>query len=118
MKSFCSKCSINWAQLWSMTSDDECEQVEFCPLCRNDEHLQPGNELVPSFVRCAITGKITDVETGKELDLPLPFPPPPKHQRKPAMTITEAKYERKCDAALDAYLETGNAKDYFEQFKP
>lgn len=113
---FCSKCGINWARLWSLDSEEGDETTEFCPLCRTDHHLQPGNDII-SFIRCPFSGKITDVESGSVLTLAPPKPTPPPYYRIPAMSMTEAEYERRCDAALEAYFLTGDSKEYFKVFK-
>lgn len=61
---YCSKCKINWARLWSLDNGDET--YEFCPYCKTDHYLQDGNDFV-SYIKCQITGKITNIDTGEEL---------------------------------------------------
>lgn len=64
MITFCSKCNINWARLWEMEMDSTDETVEFCPKCGTDMFLEPGNDIV-AYIKCPITGRIVNSETGE-----------------------------------------------------
>lgn len=67
MISYCSKCDINWARLWEQTDEANDETYEFCPKCKSDRFLQPGNDIV-SYIKCPVTGKIKNVMTGKTIE--------------------------------------------------
>lgn len=68
MITFCKKCKINWARLWSEHDALGDEEYEFCPHCGTDRFLEDGNDIV-SFIKCPITGQITNKDTG-ELYIP------------------------------------------------
>lgn len=68
MITYCNKCGINWARLNSQDDTERDETVEFCPVCKTDAHLEPGNDIV-AYICCPFTGKITNVDTGELLEL-------------------------------------------------
>ena len=71
--SFCNGCQTNWSSL-PLTDVDGNDEYEFCPLCRTDEHLQPGRP-GESFSFNMITGEKIDNGTGVAVEVPLPAPP-------------------------------------------
>lgn len=109
---FCSKCKINWASLWSCDQGDE--RYEVCPQCGTDMFLQPGTGA--GHIKCPFTGKITNLETKKELIIPGPVYKPKQVKERPAKETKEQIDEREL-IALDAYHETGNPEVYFNTYR-
>lgn len=64
MKSFCTNCGINWANLWTENVGDET--YEFCPECKSDLYLIDAISS-HSYIKSHITGKIINVVTKEEL---------------------------------------------------
>lgn len=60
MITYCSKCNINWAKLWSQDVEDTT--VEVCPICKSDRHLEDATDII-SFTKCPFTGLIKNVLT-------------------------------------------------------
>lgn len=112
MTHHCSKCKINWASLWSCDQGDE--RYEVCPQCGTDMFLQPGTG--EGHIKCPFTGKITNVQTKKELKIPGPvYKPKPAKATKEKETI-EQRQEREL-ASIDAYHKSGNLEDFFTTYR-
>jgi hypothetical protein len=58
---YCTKCLINWANLWS---DNNRHGVDFCPCCKSDSSLEDAKE-GDSFIRSVVSGKIINAITKK-----------------------------------------------------
>lgn len=67
-------------------------------------------------IKCPFTGKITNVQTKKELIIPGPaYKPKPSKAIKERETI-EQRQEREL-ASIDAYHKSGNAEDFFTTYR-
>lgn len=94
---YCSKCGINWARLHS--EDEVDETYEFCPLCKNDLHLQPGNDIV-AYMKCPVTHRIYNAETGEDyIQAPAILPAPVKTK---VWDETYEEYKSRVEAIEDA----------------
>ncbi len=112
---YCSKCRINWAALLK-SAMNENDDVESCPLCLTDSFLEEGNDIT-AYIMCPFTAKIYEVGTNKELIRKQVMPVFPKAKAKPALTKTQADYDRIEEAAIDAYHASGKEEDYWRVFK-
>lgn len=103
MITHCAKCKINWASLWTDTNDGD-ETISFCPQCGTDMHLQPGNDIT-GFIKCPFSGKITNVDTGEELETK-----PPAAPYKKKVKVFDETFEEWCirrEQAEDAGIAVG-----------
>jgi hypothetical protein len=98
----CSKCGINWAALHSIADESGDELYEFCPVCHTDAYLEDGTDIT-AYIMCPFTGKITDVDTGKQMHIKQKsvFIPQKEYIPKPRETA-EKRIERE-DVAISAY---------------
>lgn len=111
MKCYCTKCQINWSHPLS------CEaQIEVCPLCLNDMFLVDGKD-EPVFYMCAVTAKVFELGTNKEMIFPYPVKEYYKSTDLPAMIETKTQHEAKEDKALESYFKSGNPEDYHKAFR-
>lgn len=68
------------------------------------------------YFMCAITANVINTRTKQVLDLYVKRKVIPVKVR-PAMTLTKAEYERKEDAGLKAYHNSGNPEDFFKAYR-
>lgn len=100
---YCSKCGINWAALHIEDVDGD-ETYESCPLCKSDMYLGPGTDIV-AYIKCPVSGRITNVETGQELNTvpaKLVYTNP---EKKRVYDETYEDWKARDEAAEDAYVE-------------
>lgn len=111
MITYCSKCDINWAALWS---DSEEHAVDVCPNCKSDQHLQPATDFI-AYIKCPFTGKITNYITGEDINAKKEVKKP--HYRvtvgKPTYQEVAEEREAREEAAIDAYINSGCNKSIY-----
>lgn len=94
-----------------------CEaELEVCPRCLTDMFLVDGKE-GPGYYMCAVTAKVFEVGTNKEMVFPYPVKDYYKSKDLPAMTETKTRHEQRETAAIDAYHKSGNPEDYHKAFR-
>jgi hypothetical protein len=114
MITFCKRCCINWARLHESDTDGD-ETYEVCPECRTSEYLDDATDFI-GYLKCPITGRITEAGTGKLYVRPVTEKPRVRIQLKPAVPV-KTKHEIREeieDKALDLYTKTGSSADYFQ----
>ena len=67
---YCTKCRINWACLHNQDDEVGDESYEFCPKCHDDFFLVP-QKPGATFLKCPISGAITNSVTGEAWVNPL-----------------------------------------------
>ena len=102
MITYCSKCGINWASLYTDEVDSEC--YEFCPVCKTDMHLEKGNDIV-SYCKCQITGRVYNVETNETLIWRKPRIRVVVGKKKLVYDETYEEYELRKDQEEDAAID-------------
>lgn len=118
MITFCTKCGINWARLYSQDDEGE-ESYECCPVCNTDRYLADGNDIT-GFIMNPITGQIVNADTGEEYNRPYVKPRIRIRLQRPKPERLRPKWEvweEREDMALEEYFKTGNDQSFFESFK-
>lgn len=67
----CTKCNITWAALDSFQDENRNEVYEVCPKCKSNMDLVECSDK-PRFIRCPLSGKIKNFDTGELLTVETP----------------------------------------------
>lgn len=107
MITYCSKCGINWSELWNETDDGE-ETVEYCPVCKTNHYLEDGND-IHGHIKCHITGRIFNTFTGQDVTYNILSAPVHLTDKKVKIwDETWEEFQLRKEAAEDVYILTGN----------
>lgn len=65
MSHLCTKCNMTWKRLWIQADESGDEQYEYCPKCNSAIDLVEISD-TSGYVKCALTGRVHNPDTGKE----------------------------------------------------
>lgn len=114
MSYYCSKCKIPWISL--ATEQEEDEEYEFCPKCKSDTFLSPSD--LQGYLFNFFTGEVINADTREPHPdtIPKPRKTKPPNPLLPYDEWLEKKNSRE-DAAIQAYITTGDKQQYFNSLK-
>ena len=119
MTTFCKKCNINWARVFTYDQDDE--SYDYCPCCNSDMDLVPGSPHADAYIKNPFTGHIINVKTMQVLQVNNIAETPERKlfvaerqaKKKLAWQTKKMLEESAENAAIDAYL--GNVERGFSR---
>ncbi len=111
MNTFCKKCNINWARVY--TFDHEDESYDYCPQCGSDMDLVAGSQQADAFIKNPFTGHVINVRTKQTMQVkasdasqPAPklFAAEIQAKKRLAIQTRRILHEAAENAAINAYL--------------
>jgi hypothetical protein len=107
MSVYCKRCKVNWAKPWSQSVEGSDESYDHCPICYTDAYLTDGKP-GSTYVKCAITGEITNTKTGKVFHHT--WEKKKRKQRRKVWLETDQEFNERREKWQDEWLEN---KDLF-----